>query len=73
MHHSCMAQLPRGGADFAVFINTGELSLFENKKKVFAAPGHEFDGCYSGSDIGTSIACRFLRPEATAVKVKNTW
>ncbi|KAJ1617269.1 DHS-like NAD/FAD-binding domain-containing protein [Pavlovales sp. CCMP2436] len=52
-HHICNANLMRNGADFAVFINTGQ----------------EFDGSDSGAKPDEAISWGKIKPEATPVKV----
>lgn|SRR3990167_7575465 len=52
-HHICNANLMRNGADYSVFINTGQ----------------EFDGSDSGARPDEAISWGKIRPNATAVKV----
>jgi deoxyhypusine synthase len=52
-HHICNANLMRNGADFSVFINTGQ----------------EFDGSDSGAKPDEAISWGKIKPDATPVKV----
>lgn len=52
-HHICNANLMRNGADYAVFVNTGQ----------------EFDGSDSGAKPDEAVSWGKVRPEATPVKV----
>ncbi|RKP08206.1 DHS-like NAD/FAD-binding domain-containing protein [Thamnocephalis sphaerospora] len=52
-HHISNANLKRGGADYAVYINTAQ----------------EFDGCDSGARPDEAVSWGKIRPEATPVKV----
>ncbi|KAF8820490.1 hypothetical protein IE077_000476 [Cardiosporidium cionae] len=52
-HHTCNANLMRNGADFAVYINTGQ----------------EFDGSDSGARPDEAISWGKIRPDAEPVKV----
>lgn len=52
-HHICNANLMRNGADFSVFINTGQ----------------EFDGSDSGAKPDEAVSWGKIKPEATPVKV----
>jgi len=52
-HHICNANLMRNGADYSVFINTGQ----------------EFDGSDSGAKPDEAISWGKIRANATAVKV----
>lgn len=52
-HHICNANLMRNGADFAVFVNTGQ----------------EFDGSDSGAKPDEAVSWGKIKPEATPVKV----
>eukprot|EP01031_Cornospumella_fuschlensis_P004842 gene4842-6057_t len=52
-HHTCNANLMRNGADFSVFINTGQ----------------EFDGSDSGASPDEAVSWGKIRSEARPVKV----
>lgn len=52
-HHTCNANLMRNGADFAVYINTGQ----------------EFDGCDSGARPDEAVSWGKIRADACPVKV----
>jgi len=52
-HHICNANLMRNGANYAVFVNTGQ----------------EFDGSDSGAKPDEAVSWGKVRPEATPVKV----
>uniref|UniRef100_A0A7S0FZZ7 deoxyhypusine synthase n=2 Tax=Rhodosorus marinus TaxID=101924 RepID=A0A7S0FZZ7_9RHOD len=52
-HHICNANLMRNGADFAVYMNTGQ----------------EFDGSDSGASPDEAVSWGKIRPEAQKVKV----
>jgi deoxyhypusine synthase len=52
-HHTCNANLMRNGADFSVYINTGQ----------------EFDGSDSGASPDEAISWGKIRIDATPVKV----
>jgi deoxyhypusine synthase len=52
-HHTCNANLMRNGANFSVFINTGQ----------------EFDGSDSGAKPDEAISWGKIRMDATPVKV----
>lgn len=52
-HHTCIAQLVRNGADYAVFINTGQ----------------EYDGCDSGAAPSEAVSWGYIKSDATPVKV----
>lgn len=52
-HHTCNANMMRDGADFAVYINTGQ----------------EFDGSDSGARPDEAVSWGKIKPHATPVKV----
>ncbi|NXX39989.1 DHYS synthase, partial [Tricholaema leucomelas] len=52
-HHIANANLMRNGADFSVYVNTGQ----------------EFDGSDSGARPDEAVSWGKIRPEATPVKV----
>ncbi|XP_074552660.1 deoxyhypusine synthase [Halichoeres trimaculatus] len=52
-HHICNANLMRNGADYAVFVNTG----------------NEFDGSDSGARPDEAVSWGKIKPDATPVKV----
>jgi len=52
-HHICNANLMRNGADFAVFINTGQ----------------EFDGSDSGARPDEAVSWGKIKGDATPVKI----
>ncbi|XP_075591180.1 uncharacterized protein LOC142598102 [Dermatophagoides farinae] len=54
-HHVCNANLMKNGADFAVYINTGQ----------------EFDGCDSGASPDEAISWGKINSEAQYVKVNS--
>ncbi|PFX28152.1 putative deoxyhypusine synthase [Stylophora pistillata] len=55
MHHICNANLMRNGADFSVFVNTGQ----------------EFDGSDSGARPDEAVSWGKIKMTASPVKVKN--
>jgi len=52
-HHILKANLIRNGADFGVFINTGQ----------------EFDGSDTGATVDEAVSCANMKPDTNAVKV----
>ncbi|GFN98428.1 deoxyhypusine synthase, partial [Plakobranchus ocellatus] len=56
-HHTCNANLMRNGADFSVFVNTG----------------NEFDGSDSGARPDEAISWGKIKITASPVKVDNTY
>jgi deoxyhypusine synthase len=56
-HHTCNANLMRNGADYSVFINTGQ----------------EFDGSDSGARPDEAISWGKIKADARPVKVRRGW
>lgn len=67
-HHICNANLMRNGADFAVYINTGQVCTFSDYIYTWSVI-KEFDGSDSGASPDEAVSWGKLRHGIDPIKI----